>query len=212
MAKLAIGTMAFPALYPGYRFDEYLDFRNHNFAALLRQNRKIQDQLLSHLDDASIMALGHTTRRLLCLSHTSPLVHLLTRYIPVQSAILACLNIKDIINLSNTTRRFRPFFDAHIRVQGNINTALETYFGSPAEFRNVQARTDTIIGGDFVFDFMARHLHAEDIPSLVGALRITRSSGVGADFLYPQGVLEKRGSERRGRRGPGRTTSEVNLY
>jgi hypothetical protein len=100
------------------------------------------------------------------LEAASPLIHVLTRYTPVQSALLSCLDIKDIINLRKTNGRIRPLFDAHIRMQGNIKAALRNYFDSPVEFRNVQARTDTLIGADFAYSFMARILPANDSSGL----------------------------------------------
>lgn len=80
---------------------------------------------------------------------------MLSRYIPVQSSLLAHLDIKDIISLSQTTKRLSGLYDTTIRAQGNINRALEHYFTSPIEFRNLQARTDALVACDFAYSFFA---------------------------------------------------------
>lgn len=129
-----------------------------DLVSLLQYDRSLQAHLLSFLDTTSIRALSLTTRTLLYLSHVPPLVHVLTRYTPVQSSLLACLDINDIINLSNTTLRLRPLLEMHLRVQGNINAALENSFDPPVDSRNVQARTNTLIAYEFTYAFMARQL------------------------------------------------------
>jgi hypothetical protein len=93
------------------------------------------------------------------------LIHVLSRYVPVQSSLLAHLDIRDIISLSQTTKRLSGLYDTTIQSRGNINRALEHYFSSPKEFRNLQARTDALLAWDFAYNFFARrspsHLTAE---------------------------------------------------
>lgn len=90
------------------------------------------------------------------LSRQSQLVDVLTRILPVQTTLLSLLDIKDIINVSKTTRGLAHLRETHVRVQGNINRVLENYFTSPVDFRNVQARTDALIAYDFAYDLFAR--------------------------------------------------------
>jgi hypothetical protein len=151
MTKLAIGARSIPQLH-------HFDVRRRGLVSLMRQTRTIQERVLDLLDEASVKALSRTTRTLLCLFHTSPFVHVMTWYTPVQSSLLSFLDIKDIIHLSRTTRRLSDLFNTVIRIRGNIDPVLERYLTSPAEFRNVQARTDALIGPNFAYEFFT-HIH-----------------------------------------------------
>lgn len=168
MDALAIGTRSFPwtrhsRVYQHGR-DEIVQV-DADLVSVLRWHRHIQERVLSLLDKASVTALSRTTRKLLCLAHTSPLVHVLTRYAPVQSSLLAHLDVKDIIHLSKTTTKLTSLYNTIVRAQANINRSLGNYFNSPLAFRNLQARTDTLIAFDFAYDFFAHtHVVHDDRP------------------------------------------------
>jgi hypothetical protein len=87
---------------------------------------------------------------------TPTLVNLLTRYAPVQDAVLAQLDIVDVISLSKTTKPFMGFVKLVEGTQFNINDRLKHFFTSPNEFRALQAQQNILIGGTFAYEFMAR--------------------------------------------------------
>jgi hypothetical protein len=78
---------------------------------------------------------------------TLTLVDLLTRYAPVQDAVLAQLDIADVISLSKTTKPFMDFLKLVESTQFNINDRLKHFFISPNEFRALQAKHNILIGG-----------------------------------------------------------------
>jgi hypothetical protein len=85
----------------------------------------------------------------------APLVHLLTRYTPIQHAVLVHLDNRDVLALSKTTRAFRNFFKLVERTQYNINDFLRPFL-SPQAFRSIQAQHNVLIAGSAAWCFMAR--------------------------------------------------------
>jgi hypothetical protein len=85
----------------------------------------------------------------------APLVRLMTRYTPIQDAVLAHLDNRDVLALSKTTRAFRDFFKLVERTQYNINDFLKP-FVSPQAFRSLHAQHNVLIAGPAACCFMAR--------------------------------------------------------
>jgi hypothetical protein len=99
-------------------------------------------------------------------------IDLTDRYVPVQSSVLRQLEIRDIIALSRTCKRLNHVYDTTMRTQYNINDALEPYFKSPLEFRQIQAKTDAILCDAAALCFFLRKPLAEITGRLVVFARL----------------------------------------
>jgi hypothetical protein len=87
---------------------------------------------------------------------TLDLISLIDRYALAQASILQQLEIRDIISLSRVCKRLSHVYNTTITTQYNINDALQQFFTSPVEFRNVQAETDAIICDSALLYFFLR--------------------------------------------------------
>jgi hypothetical protein len=83
-------------------------------------------------------------------------VDLLTRYTPVQDAVLAQLDVADVISLSRTTKSFESFVKLVESTQFSIDGHLKHFFTSPEAFRTLQAQHNILVGGTFAYEFIAR--------------------------------------------------------
>jgi hypothetical protein len=117
---------------------------------------------MAHLDDKSISALRKTARKLKYFGRVPPLVDMICRYIPVQGALLANMEIEDVIALSRTAKALSDLYQTVFRMRYNIERALAPFFSSAKEFRNVQAKTDALISGWFAIDFFDRRNPVRD--------------------------------------------------
>lgn len=122
----------------------------------------MQECLLLHLDDNSLSILRKTARIFKYFGRVPPLVNMVYRYVPIQSALLANMDIVDIIALSRTTKAFADLYQAVVRTQYNVDRDLAPFFSVPREFRNVQVKTDAIISGHFAIDFFDRRNPVRD--------------------------------------------------
>jgi hypothetical protein len=96
----------------------------------------------------------------------SPLAALFTtQYAPVQSAMLAHLDVGQIVALSRTCKVIAPIWKTFISTKFDINRLLGGYFSDPKAFRSLQASHGVLISGNVVRHFFARrtesvhHLH-----------------------------------------------------
>jgi hypothetical protein len=79
------------------------------------------------------------------------------RYAPVQTALMAHLDIIDIIMLKKTNKALYTDISHYLKNNDyNINQKLKPFFQDPVTFRSVQARCDALLWGLFARDFMSR--------------------------------------------------------
>jgi hypothetical protein len=87
----------------------------------------------------------------------SPLAALFTtQYAPVQSAMLAHLDVGEIVALSRTCKAIAPIWKTFIATSFDINRLLGEYFRDPKAFRSLQANHGVLIVEDVVRQFFAR--------------------------------------------------------
>jgi hypothetical protein len=120
------------------------------------RHESVREAILAHLSNADRTSIRACASNLKFIGLVSPLVDLITRYIPVQNSLLANLDIIDIIALSRTTKAFAKLYQSSLKMQFNINRNLEQYFTSPKAFRNMQAKCDASVAWTFVEDFFTR--------------------------------------------------------
>jgi hypothetical protein len=97
--------------------------------------------------------------------HTEPrtLVQVFTQYTPVQDTVLANLEIRDVLSLSQAAKAFRDCYHIVKRTQFNIDEQLGRFFTWPLKFRSLQAEHNIIISGAFAFEFMARTMPGRNV-------------------------------------------------
>ncbi|KAF2119561.1 hypothetical protein BDV96DRAFT_642579 [Lophiotrema nucula] len=110
-------------------------------------------------------------------SHAPGLPDLISKnMLPAQESILSALDIADIIALKRTSKAFVDI-DATLAITDfNINKKLQKFVRNPTEFRNLQAKYNFLIGGNFAINFFARnnamppkmciHTEEEHLPTL----------------------------------------------
>jgi hypothetical protein len=85
------------------------------------------------------------------------LVSLLTpRYAPIQSCILSCLDIGDIVALSRTCRALTNTYPTFKTLNFNINEHLKLWFNDPCAFRSVQGQCNALITDSLATEFFMR--------------------------------------------------------
>jgi hypothetical protein len=87
----------------------------------------------------------------------SSLIDLLTpRFAPMQSYILSCLDIGDIIALSRTCRALTDTSSTFKTLNFNINEHLKDWFNNPCAFRSVQGQCHALIGAPVALGLFMR--------------------------------------------------------
>ncbi|KAI4673124.1 uncharacterized protein J4E78_001631 [Alternaria triticimaculans] len=88
------------------------------------------------------------------------LSHLLSSSLaPVQETLISFLGPKDFATLAEVSTSVRTALSGGLpSCYQNIETKLKTFFEDPKAFRQVQANTGAIIGGDFARKFIANEL------------------------------------------------------
>jgi hypothetical protein len=125
------------------------------FIEISQESRKMSEPHLPGKDGASQATASHIEPR--------TLVQVFTRYTPVQDTVLANLEIRDVLSLSQVAKAFRDCYHIVKRTQFNIDEQLARFFTWPLKFRSLQAEHNIIISGDFAFDFMARRMLGRDL-------------------------------------------------
>jgi hypothetical protein len=87
----------------------------------------------------------------------SSLIDLLTlRFAPMQSYILSCLDIGDIIALSRTCRARTDTSSTFKTLNFNVNEHLKIWFNDPCAFRSVQGQCNALITDSLATEFFMR--------------------------------------------------------
>jgi hypothetical protein len=96
-------------------------------------------------------------------STVGSLVDLLTcRYAPVQTVLIALLDVTDVIALKKTNKAlYVEMADYQKNIDYNINQKLRSFFQDPKAFRSVQARCDALLWGSLGKNFLSRRRRSE---------------------------------------------------
>ncbi|KAF9011197.1 hypothetical protein BDQ17DRAFT_1272684 [Cyathus striatus] len=95
---------------------------------------------------------------------------------PIYDLIFSCLDYPDLIHISKTCRTARKAVSYFCLRAYNINKHLSHFFNDPIAFRNLQARTSSLISGSNVLQFLDRtyfedadldifvhHIHSQEV-------------------------------------------------
>ena len=91
----------------------------------------------------------------------NPLCAALLAFAPIYDIVFSCLSLRSLVQVALTCHAARKAVAAYKTRAFNVNRHFSRYFTDPIAFRSLQARTNTLISGSNVLQFLDKTFYPE---------------------------------------------------